>query len=603
MTSLPQSIETYLIEAGFNATELLVLRRLLEDDAKTLRELASKTGKSTGVLDQATKKLINKRILKREIINGTPRYVLSSLEAIADWVKRDMHEKRDTLKRKQDDFESFIATLKKDQSRPEVRYFDGPEGMEQAYMMLLRESRDLLVYLPVTFKEEEDPLRVFRVNFFRERRRHGIFSRVITHNTPLGRRYQSRDPFEYRKTILVPEDDFPLTFEKIISGDTVACFNHATQKACLLHYPELAHTERGSFEMIWKTGQMQAAADPTAAKQTPPADYSIPISTKTISALRDFFLSRKSFLIFALGALAAGLLTYGISFRSLTDEGASMFTGRPLYYFLGFFFLFVLIRLAAFNRSLFRELLELFKNKRVYIPLGLYILASLGITYLLYLHNVRVNLQHAREQVESIAATGVLQLDPKDIEALKIESDWEKPEWAKVVNQLKEIREQNENVMFVYLFRKSENNPNELEFVADSHSLNPYANTDGDRNNDVDANQDDIIDDKGDFLQWPGQPYPGPPVIAFEAFNQSVSTQNFYTDSWGTTISGYAPLQNKKTNRNVAVLAVDIGIKRFKEITHKTFVPFYYFVGIFILFVIFRPAGLQSQKSRKYLRY
>ncbi len=310
MTSLPQSIETYLIEAGFSGTEILLLKRLLEADAMTLRELAAKTGKSTGVLDQATKKLIRKNILKREVINDSPRYVLSSLDAIAEWVKQDMRQKRDAMKRKQDDFESFIATLKKDQARPDMRYFEGAEGMQQAYRTLLTEGKDFLVYLPVTFKEEEDPLRAFRVDFFRDRRKFGIFSRVITHNTPLGRRYQSRDPFEYRKTMLLPEDDLPLTFEKIIVGDTIACFNHETQKACLLHYPELAHTERSAFEMIWKAGQIVAAGQPQSVS-TPP-DYNIPISTKTASALREFFLSRKSLWTFALCAILAGGITYGM---------------------------------------------------------------------------------------------------------------------------------------------------------------------------------------------------------------------------------------------------------------------------------------------------
>ena len=48
---LPAGIESYLKEAGFSATEMLLLRKLVEEDSLTIRELASKTGKSTGVLD------------------------------------------------------------------------------------------------------------------------------------------------------------------------------------------------------------------------------------------------------------------------------------------------------------------------------------------------------------------------------------------------------------------------------------------------------------------------------------------------------------------------------------------------------------------------
>lgn len=95
MTSLPASIEAYLLEAGFSPTEITILKRLLEGEALTLRELGAKTGKSTGVLDQATKKLLAKKILNRDIINGVPKFTVTSLPSIAAWVEQDMREKRE----------------------------------------------------------------------------------------------------------------------------------------------------------------------------------------------------------------------------------------------------------------------------------------------------------------------------------------------------------------------------------------------------------------------------------------------------------------------------------------------------------------------------
>jgi hypothetical protein len=82
-------------------------------------------------------------------------------------------------------------------------------------------------------------LKDFYVQYFRERHRRGMFSRVISHDTTFGRRFQSRDPFEYRKTILVPEAELPMPFEKVIAGDIVACFNHKQQQACFIKYPHL----------------------------------------------------------------------------------------------------------------------------------------------------------------------------------------------------------------------------------------------------------------------------------------------------------------------------------------------------------------------------
>ena len=95
MNSLPSSVEAYLKEADFSSTELLVLKRLLQEDALTLREIAAKTGKSTGVLDMAVKKLMSKSIVTKEGINETTKYSIKSLEPILAWLEKDMEKKHE----------------------------------------------------------------------------------------------------------------------------------------------------------------------------------------------------------------------------------------------------------------------------------------------------------------------------------------------------------------------------------------------------------------------------------------------------------------------------------------------------------------------------
>lgn len=251
MKALPSSIEAYLSEAGFSGTEIVVLKKLLEEDALTLRELAAKTGKSTGVLDQSVKKLLKKNILSRESINDTPKYVLASLNSILTWMEEDMKMKQKMMQRRHENFESFVLSLTVGKKRPEMNYFEGLEGIKRAYTQLLERGGDIVQYGPTLCMTEDDPLRDFRVQWFRDRRNRGIFSRVITHDNPLGRRFQSRDAFEYRRSILVDEDAYPMYFEKIIIGDTVACFQMEEERACFIRYPAMAEHERMFFERLW----------------------------------------------------------------------------------------------------------------------------------------------------------------------------------------------------------------------------------------------------------------------------------------------------------------------------------------------------------------
>ncbi|MBI3331616.1 winged helix-turn-helix transcriptional regulator [Candidatus Peregrinibacteria bacterium] len=276
MSDLPASIEAYLEEAGFSQTELVVLKRLLEQEALTLRELAAKTGRSTGVLDQAMKKLVAKGIVTKETINNGPKYVLRSLQSVVDWVENDMEAKQVQLRRKHANFESFIATIKVDRQRPDMQYFEGEDGIKAAYEELLRlAKKETLHYFPVTTTIEEDPLRDFRVQYFRKRRQLGIFSRYVVHNDPLGRRFVSRDPFEYRQTILVEPEQYLFTFEKVIAGDTVACFDHIKKNVCFMRFPEFAASERAMFEKLW---QKKTAPQPVVASQpASPATHPMPV--------------------------------------------------------------------------------------------------------------------------------------------------------------------------------------------------------------------------------------------------------------------------------------------------------------------------------------
>ncbi len=508
MNVLPSSIESHLLEAGFSQTELLVLRHLMEGTAMTLRELAAKTGKSTGVLDQATKKLLRRNILSKEWVNDSYKYALSSLSAITKWMEQDTKSKREQLLRKHQNFEAFISSLAVDKNRPEMQYYEGLEGLQKAYTKLLECGKEFLHYFPVLSSVEDDPLRDFRVEYFRERRRRGIFSRVIIHNTPLGRRYQSRDVFEYRQSVLVPEDEYPFTFEKIIVGDVVACFNHAEKRACIMTYPELAQTERVLFERLWKQ-EMATSKEQGIAPQEVKPEPQVPLATRTLSSLREFFLSRKSLGI--LGVLALG---------------------------------------------------------------------SAAITYGLYLQNFNLNIQRVREKSLSIAATAALEFNSKDLDQLKTIKDIKKPEYAKVIKKLNEIRNINDGVSYAWIMRPA-SKKGYSEYIADADSLNPFAK--------IDSNYDGIINDE-DQLQYPGQIYDEYDVYLPIELKQPFSTPEIHTDDFGTYFTTTAPIKNS-SGTTTAFLGIDIKIKNVTLLTRESFNYFLCFIALFISFVLIRIAA------------
>lgn len=507
MTQLPASIEQYLLESGFSGTEIFILKHLLAGGSMTLRELAAKTGKSTGVLDSASKKLLKKGILGREVINETPKLTLFSLDAVVAWVHEDAEHKRRAMDRREKDLQSFVDSLSVEVNRADIQHYEGLEGLESAYTKLLQECHGHMIhFLPVRHTEVEDPLRDFLVSYCRLRRRQSVITRVIAQDTPLGRRYHSRDAFEYRQTLLVPESVYAFATEKVVAGDWVATINHEENKAFLIRSKELAHTEKAMFEAIWrqevvklkeKVGQATMAGVPKEVE----------IGTRMTLAVRAFLLSKRSIAVFAFCGILAGVLTFA-----------------------------------------------------------------------LYKNNEALNLKRVEEKVLSIAATGALQFDAKDLDQLHTQKDIVKPQYAKVIRQLNAIRQQNQGIQYIYIMRSTK----ELgiwEFVADADSLDPHEKKD--------LNKDGKIDE-ADHLSPPGERYN--PMNSMKE-NSLVLIQptilSALADQWGNLIAGWAPIKDS-TGKTVAVLGVDKFATDVDSLTKKTFKPFLYFVGLFLLFVFIR---------------
>lgn len=252
MAGIPLHIEQYLLDTGFCATEILVLRKMLEHDHATIRELAVQTGKSTGVLDQAMKKLISKCIVQKECINGSPRYALHSIDSVSQWVQCDLKRKTDRETRRLRDFELFLSTLTMQKHRPQMEYYEGENGLQRAYMRLLEYGDEICRYLPFTNLPIDSPMEDFHAFYAKARLRRRVFERVIAQDNCHGRRFQSSDHLNYRQTILVCPDRFPFLFEKVLVGDAIMVFHHEHQRACLIEFSQYARSEQELYEAIWR---------------------------------------------------------------------------------------------------------------------------------------------------------------------------------------------------------------------------------------------------------------------------------------------------------------------------------------------------------------
>lgn len=233
------------------------------------------------------------------------------------------------------------------------------------------------------------------------------------------------------------------------------------------------------------------------------------------------------------------------------------------------------------------------KNSSALIWLGgvlsvVAIAAAVVASLLLYQRTIDLLTENLRNRLLSISITQAANISADDLEALQVEEDWQKPEWVSVVSSLKKAKDANPNIVFMYIFRRTGEDPSVMEFVADAESIYPYANSDEDPTNDVDANGDGVVDAEGaDYLQWPGQPYEEAIDIpeTQEAYNGALTARELYEDSYGQVLTGYAPIKDSGGNV-VAVLATDIKADDFLGITRQTLYPFLVFMVVLVAIIL-----------------
>ncbi|MFA5799927.1 MAG: HAMP domain-containing sensor histidine kinase [Candidatus Peribacteraceae bacterium] len=217
-----------------------------------------------------------------------------------------------------------------------------------------------------------------------------------------------------------------------------------------------------------------------------------------------------------------------------------------------------------------------------YVGIIASIIVTVAVSLVLYEHTVNLLTENLRQRLLAIVKTAATQINTADLDVLHELEDYKKPEYQRVVKQLIAMRENNEDIVFMYILRKAEKNPEQMVFVADSHSLDPFAK--------IDLNGDGIID-KADALNYPGDVYEDVPEEAFLGYNGPTTNKDLYEDQWGMLLSGYVPIY--RADKTVAgVMTVDVRADNFFKITKQTLYPFLAFIATLVLILLILASGL-----------
>ncbi len=169
--------------------------------------------------------------------------------------------------------------------------------------------------------------------------------------------------------------------------------------------------------------------------------------------------------------------------------------------------------------------------------------------------------------------------DAEAVKSVRGRGSMGRSEFRDLVRRLGQLRQAAPGIHFAYILRRSVV-PGMLEFVADADALSSPKDLDTDGNGAVDPDEE---------ASYPGDLYDLSQAPTMEeAFSAPVVDPEIFTDQWGPSISGYAPILDRSGNP-VAILGIDMSADEYVRLSHSIFSPLAYliFCVTAILFLVY----------------
>lgn len=159
-------------------------------------------------------------------------------------------------------------------------------------------------------------------------------------------------------------------------------------------------------------------------------------------------------------------------------------------------------------------------------------LIALVASYLIYSEMYEALLEDVRSELAAIARTAAISVDGNKHRMLELSGDENSALYRELKEQLKEIKQANAKVRYVYTVTRTKK-PGTWQFIVDAEE-NPK-----------------LVSHLGDTFKLSDYP------DMKSAFLGPVADRELNTDKWGTWLSGYAPIYDK-SGKAVAVLGIDM---------------------------------------------
>ncbi len=235
-----------LKNVGLNENEAKIYLAVLELGETSVSRIAAQSG-----IKRTTVYLSLENLMHQGLVSAT-RKGRKALYYAED--PRDLERIMEVRKKEISDIiPRLLAFTNITDKKPEIRYFQGEEGIKEALMRTLScPGREILtMFSDSSYRSDFEE--AFFVKIYRpERIRRKIYSRVLmTDNEPM-RRFSNNNTEEFRDSRFLSPDTFRIGIEMVLYGESgIVITSYRERFAVIIESPAIHSSFKSIFETLW----------------------------------------------------------------------------------------------------------------------------------------------------------------------------------------------------------------------------------------------------------------------------------------------------------------------------------------------------------------
>lgn len=237
-----------LERAGLSKKSVAVYVALLELGRGTVAQISRKAGinRTTGydILDSLAHQdlvRISGKEPKQEYVAESPDNILVLLEQRLRETQESIATAKDLIPK--------LKSMHKVSDRPQIRFYEGIEGLKRVYEDTLTSSEPIVAY--AAYEDMHATLGNYFPDYYLRRAQKGISIRGIVPHTAASLERAAHNPEEKRDIALIPKELFDITPDIEIYDNKIMIASWRDKLGIIIESAEIAHALKKVFELAW----------------------------------------------------------------------------------------------------------------------------------------------------------------------------------------------------------------------------------------------------------------------------------------------------------------------------------------------------------------